>query len=70
MGDILAMLALYVLSAPFYMGPEFQGNPNLQKLGVSGALTWRARTTLHNLRGHDLDADIHVSSQRLNPLSA
>jgi len=34
-----AMLALYVVSTPFYLYPEFQGNPILQNLGVAGGLS-------------------------------
>ncbi len=39
----LAMLALYVLSAPFYIGPEFQGNPILQKIGVAGGVNMEGK---------------------------
>ena len=39
----LAMLALYILSAPFYMGPEFQGNPKLQKIGVAGGVNMEGK---------------------------
>jgi K+-transporting ATPase ATPase A chain len=39
----LAMLALYVLSAPFYIGPESQGNPILQKIGVAGGVNMEGK---------------------------
>ena len=34
-----AMLALYAVSTPFYLYPEFQGNPILQNLGVAGGVS-------------------------------
>jgi K+-transporting ATPase ATPase A chain len=39
----IAMLALYVLSSPFYIGPEFQGNPILQKIGVAGGVNMEGK---------------------------
>ena len=39
----LAMLGLYVLSAPFYIGPESQGNPILQKIGVAGGVNMEGK---------------------------
>jgi K+-transporting ATPase ATPase A chain len=39
----LAMLGLYILSAPFYIGPEFQGNPILQKIGVAGGVNMEGK---------------------------
>jgi K+-transporting ATPase ATPase A chain len=38
-----AMLALYLLSSPFYLGPEFQGNPILEKLGVAGGMNMEGK---------------------------
>jgi K+-transporting ATPase ATPase A chain len=38
-----AMLALYVVSTPFYLYPEFQGNPILQHLGVAGGVNMEGK---------------------------
>lgn len=39
----LAMLALYILSSPFYLVSEFQGNPILEKLGVAGGVNMEGK---------------------------
>ena len=39
----LAMLALYILSSPFYLVSEFQGNPILEKLGVQGGVNMEGK---------------------------
>lgn len=39
----LACMALYVLSSPFYMWSEFQGNPILEKMGVAGGVNMEGK---------------------------
>ncbi len=38
-----AAVALYLVSTPFYLYPEFQGNPILEKLGVAGGLNMEGK---------------------------
>lgn len=38
-----AAVVLYLVSTPFYLYPEFQGNPILEKLGVAGGLNMEGK---------------------------
>lgn len=38
-----AAIVLFLLSTPFYLYPEFQGNPILEKLGVAGGLNMEGK---------------------------
>lgn len=38
-----AAVALFLVSTPFYLYPEFQGNPILEKLGVAGGLNMEGK---------------------------